>query len=131
VARHNEIGAEGEMVAAEFLESKGLTIVDRNFRKPYGEIDIVAREKSGLIRFVEVKTVSWETVEGTKGRVPHETYRPEDNVHQAKLLRLGRVVETYLVSRGIEDDWEFDVLAVYLDQKSKTAKVRWLKDIVL
>ena len=43
MAKHNEIGATGEIVAAEFLESKGHKILDRNFRRPYGEIVIVSR----------------------------------------------------------------------------------------
>ena len=47
-------GAEYEARAAEFLESRGYEILERNFRCAYGEIDLIARQGSGLI-FVEVK----------------------------------------------------------------------------
>jgi putative endonuclease len=45
----------GEEIATKFLTKKGYQIVDRNFRKGYGEIDIVATHNNVLV-FVEVKT---------------------------------------------------------------------------
>ncbi len=47
----------GENAAAEFLKKKGYVILERNFRKGYGEIDIIAVKKGTLV-FVEVKTRS-------------------------------------------------------------------------
>lgn len=126
---HNEIGALGEQIATEFLKKKGLDIIARNYWKPYGEIDIVARE-NGLVRFVEVKTVSYETEDDSRNTVSREMFRPEENVHPQKLKRLGRVVQAYVISHET-DDWVFDVLCVYINKKTRTAKVKWLKDIVL
>ena len=51
-----EIGRIGEQIAAEFLESKGFKVLERNYRKPWGEIDIIA-EKDKTVRFVEGKGV--------------------------------------------------------------------------
>jgi putative endonuclease len=48
------LGHEGEDVAADYLRSLGYTIVQRNFRGPGGEIDIIARD-GDVIVFVEVK----------------------------------------------------------------------------
>lgn len=127
MAKHNEIGRVGEKVAEEYLVSKGHTILSRNYRKPYGEIDIVSR-KAGLVRFVEVKSVSWETGEGVSTK---EGYRPEENVHPAKIKRMVRVIDTYIREKNIESDWQFDVIAVYLDEKTKTAKVRYLENVIL
>ena len=45
----------GEEIAAKFLNKKGYKIIDRNFRKGYGEIDIVALHENILV-FIEVKT---------------------------------------------------------------------------
>ena len=128
MAKHNEIGATGELVATEYLESKGHGILDRNFRRPYGEIDIVSRGTDGNIHFVEVKSVSHGTA--TNSGVG-EHFRPEENVHPKKMERLMRVIQTYLLYKNIESDWQFDVIAVYLDEKTKTAKVRYLENIVL
>lgn len=129
MAIHNEIGALGEKIAENFLKSKGLTIITRNYRKPYGEIDIVAREND-LVRFVEVKTVSYETESESDTSVSREIVRPEENVHPQKIKRLGRVVQAYVISHET-GEWAFDLLCVYLDRKNRTAKVKWLKDIVL
>ena len=48
------IGIETETIACEYLCSKGLTIVCRNFLTPRGEIDIVMRDRNQLV-FVEVR----------------------------------------------------------------------------
>lgn len=120
MAKHNEIGKIGEDLAAQFLIQKGLEIVQKNFWKPYGEIDIISREKSGRHRFIEVKTVSHET-----------SYRPEENMHPQKVRRLMRVVEVYLVSHGISDEWQFDLICVYLNQETKNAKIKHLENIIL
>ncbi len=72
------------------------------------------------VHFVEVKTVSYET-----------TYRPEDNVHEQKLRRLSRVIQAYLISHGTDDEWQFDVVCVYVDREGKRAKVKVIPDIVI
>ncbi len=50
------IGQKGEDAACEYLSKKGYLIESRNFRKTYGEIDIVAMDRDGCRVFVEVKT---------------------------------------------------------------------------
>jgi len=132
MAIHNQIGQIGEQIASEYLIERGWVILDRNFRRPYGEIDIVARETPDLLVFVEVKSVSWET--GRRGdptRVTHETHRPEDNVHPQKLKRLARTIESYMLTRRYTGNWRFDVMAVYIDQAICKAHVRHIKDIVI
>jgi len=49
------LGDFGERVAAAHLEAKGYAIVERNFRVFEAEIDLVARDRDGLV-FVEVRT---------------------------------------------------------------------------
>lgn len=122
MAKHNETGKVGEDLAVKFLENKGFETISRNFWKPYGEIDIVSREKTGKYRFIEVKTVSC---------VPHGTYRPEENMHPQKIRRLMRVIEVYLISHGTIQSWQFDLVCVYLDQEKKTARIKHIEDIVL
>lgn len=128
MAKHNEIGLLGEAVAVEYLEKKGFSVKDKNYRKFYGEIDIVSKDSFGVLHFVEVKTVSRAIEEFD---VPYETYRPEENVHPQKIKRLLRVIEEYLVSHEIDSEWQFDVIVVYLDTEKKMAKVKHLKDIIL
>lgn len=60
MAAKDELGRRGEQLATEFLARTGYTILDRNWRCPLGEIDVVARDggPAGDIVFVEVKTRS-------------------------------------------------------------------------
>ncbi len=53
--RKKLLGKRGEDLAVTFLKKQGYKILERNFQKGYGEIDIVAQEKDTLV-FVEVKT---------------------------------------------------------------------------
>jgi len=116
--KSGEIGRVGEEIASIFLENRGFSILERNYRKKWGEIDIVAK-KENLIRFVEVKTVS------SGGNI---SYMPEENVHFNKLKRLTRTIETFCAERGFYGDWQIDVIAVLLDVNKKEAKVRFTEN---
>jgi putative endonuclease len=130
-----KIGDLGENLACKFLIKHGFKIVERNYLKKWGEIDIIAQKEQKL-HFIEVKTVSHLP------HVSHETrnkdnYRPEDNIHPWKLRRLSRVIQTYLLGyRGdggvsYETDWQFDVITVYLDSELTLHKVDYLENIII
>jgi Holliday junction resolvase-like predicted endonuclease len=57
---NRKIGDIGEGIAARFLMKRGFSVIECNYLKPWGEIDIIAKKK-GKIYFVEVKTVSHGT----------------------------------------------------------------------
>ncbi len=120
------VGDIGEKIVSMYLIRRGFSIIDTNYSKPWGEIDIIAK-KDRIIHFIEVKTVRAGLA------VTHETslYRPEDNVHAAKLKRIARTMQTYLVENQIEGEWAFDVAAVTLDRSQNKARVRFLENIVL
>ncbi len=120
------IGAIGEDIAATFLVKHGFSVISRNYRKKYGEIDIIC-EKDGMLHFVEVKTVSRENV----SRETSDSYQAEENIHEAKLKRLGRTIEAYLLEFDREEEWMFHAVIVLLDKKAKVAKVRFLKDLII
>jgi len=128
--RRAEVGRVGEDTACKYLIGKGFSIIERNYWKKWGEIDILAK-RSKKLHFVEVKTVSCENVEN---KVIHETdtFRPEDNIHPWKIKRLSRVIQTYLLEKGNEEqEWQFDVVTVLLDLENKVAKVKLIEDIIL
>lgn len=116
-----KIGQLGEDVAVRFLMKQGYEIIDRNFTKKCGELDIVAKNKA-KIHFVEVKTVSCENF-----------YRPEENVSPRKLKRMARAIQIYMVQKRVsyETDWQTDIITVILDPTNKTAKVNVLKNIII
>lgn len=130
MARHNEIGRIGEDIASKWLSSKGFVIIERNYLKKWGEIDIVARETGGIVHFVEVKTVSYETRSKFEYAVSHETWRPEENVHHNKIMRMKRSIETWLTEKNYQGEWEIDVLAVRLVPHERFARVKFIKNVV-
>ena len=126
----NLVGEVGEDLACRFLVGKGFVVVERNYLRKWGEIDVIAKKKH-VLHFVEVKTVSRENVRN----ISHETdsYRPEDNLHPWKLKRLSRAIRTYLIDKNLPEEgrWQFDVVTVFLDLKNKVAKVNFLENIIL
>lgn len=128
-----ELGDKGEEVVCKYLEKRGYRVLERNYWKPWGEIDIVA-EKGSTISFVEVKSVSRdlsrETVAGDGSR---GTYRPEDNMHPAKIKRLHRAIQTYLLERKIPEskEWQLDLACAFLDFSTHKARVELLENVVL
>lgn len=133
-----KIGQIGEDIATKYLENKGFSVIERNYRKKYGEIDIIA-EKDRVLHFIEVKTVSHENFVCFSGdlsdNVSRETdnYRPEDNIHPYKLRRLSRTIQVYLLEKYTKKvpEWQFDAITVRLDKETKRAKVRFLENIIL
>ncbi|MBP9710940.1 MAG: YraN family protein [Candidatus Pacebacteria bacterium] len=118
-----KLGDIGEGVVCRYLERRGYRVVERNYWKPWGEIDIVA-EKGEKLCFIEVKSISHVTV----GAI-----RPEENLHPGKMKRLSRVVQTYLVDRkiGEDRDWQIDLACVVLDLEARVGKVEYFENIVL
>jgi putative endonuclease len=111
-------GEIGESVAAIFLERKGYRILGRNYRKPWGEIDLIA-EKAGTVRFIEVKTVSRENLDDISRETGHS---PEEQVHRFKLEKVARTAELYMDHAKDDRDYQIDVVAVFLDQKTRRAR---------
>lgn len=126
------LGDIGENIACEFLKKHGFELIERNYLRKWGEIDIIAR-KAGIIRFIEVKSVSHATYQGEGLAVTQETssYRPEDNMHPWKLRRLGRTIQTYLLHKKLDCDWQLDLITVKMDMKTRHARVEMIENIVI
>lgn len=128
-SKTQKTGEIGENIAVRFLVKQGFIILDRNYTKKWGEIDIVT-EKEGKLYFIEVKSVSRDL-----DYVTHETdtWRAEDNMHPWKLKRMSRAIQTYLLYKKIPDEkeWEVSLLVVYLDLKNKKAKIKVVNNIFI
>ena len=122
-----EVGRIGEDVAAQFLKKKGFVILERNYRKPWGEIDIIA-EKGSVVRFVEVKTLSRETLPDISREMSE--YRPEEQVHQAKLRKISRTAEMYMNAKRDMRDFQIDVVGVFLNIHTRQARCRLFEQVL-
>jgi len=132
--KKNQVGAYGEQIAVNYLKNKGFTVLDINYLKKWGELDIVARETVGskqIVHFVEVKTVSYETKAALTNAVTHETWSPEDNVHFKKIQRMNRTIESWLSENNCDLDWQIDIAAVRIVPREKYASVKYIPNIIL
>ncbi len=136
-----QLGDTGEGVVCRYLEDRGYEVVGRNYLRPWGEIDIVA-QKAKKLYFVEVKSVSRESggVGGAGNGLPaggqvtrEPAYRPEENVHPAKIKRLYRAIQTYLLDHKVPEtiEWQLDVACVYLDFSTRKARVEMIENVIL
>ena len=89
MARHNELGKEGELLALKMLKAKGYTILETNWRDYKAEVDIIATDKDELV-IVEVKTRSTDYFGD-----------PEDAVGPAKARNLIRAAEARSEERRV------------------------------
>lgn len=109
-------GSLGEQLAAEFLESKGYRVLERNYRFLREEIDLVCLlptepyEQGGELVFVEVKT-----------RRGHGFGRPEASVDRVKQEAIFRTAQAYLHEYRLDGSGpatvpscRFDVVAITL-----------------
>lgn len=116
MARHNEIGKLGEDLAAQYLESQGFRIFDRNYNFERAEVDIVAYWENpenpaatAQLHFVEVKTLS-----NTSMR------KPEEAVDTTKQANMAKVASFYLWERQLTTvPTVFSVIAVGLDNPAE------------
>src|SRR3954469_8220911 len=98
-----QLGADGESMACAELERLGYRIVQRNYRIPSGEIDIVASD-AGTIVFVEVKTKT----DGSYGD-PVDEVTPQK---QRQIISMGEWYSTYCLQP--DTPCRFDVVTVDL-----------------
>lgn len=102
MAQKHKIGKRGEQLALAFLQKKGYTILETNWRFSRAEVDIIAKDKEVLV-FIEVKT-----------RSPHQLSPPEASVTRKKRGLLIELAGAYMEEIG--HDWEirFDIIAIIL-----------------
>ena len=101
-------GDRGEAEVARYLRKKGYTLLASQWRCRFGELDLVAQDRRGVICFVEVKLRS----EGAIGL-------PREFVDSRKQERLRRAGASYLARYELDAPARFDVAEVYVQENGK------------
>lgn len=122
----NPIGKKGEDLAVEFLRKKGYKIIERNFRKGYGEIDIIAVDpsvysgsKNPILVFFEVKT-----------RTSEKFGTPFESITSWKLRQLLKTAEYYSHShKNLPCELRVDAIAVVLDSSNNLVSIEHMENI--
>lgn len=115
-----DFGNWAENYVAQYLEGKGYAILTRNYRKKWGEIDIIAQAKETLI-FAEVKANKKEVA----------GFEPENRVSPEKIRRINRAIQTYLAEKKYPDtqNWQIDIISLTLNRDRGVAKIKHFKNI--
>lgn len=103
MAKHNILGQQGEDMAAAYLEQKGYTVLDRNWRCGHKDLDLVVT-KDNMVVFVEVKT-----------RTGTGWGNPEDAVTDRKIRRIVNSADAYLRFNQIDMDARFDIVSIVVE----------------
>ena len=116
-----DFGFYAETVATHYLQQKNYTILERNYRKPWGEIDIIAQYED-IIVFVEVKA-------NTKDY--GMAFNPEVRVDQKKLGKIIKTASLYLEFelKELEHEWRIDIVSVTIQEGTQKAKITHFKNI--
>jgi len=108
----SELGKIGEDIACEYLVQNNFQIIERNFREPWGEIDIITKAPDKTLVFVEVKTMR-EYVGGLG---------PENQMTRDKLRKFKRMASLYAGSRedlvNDKKGWRLDLVTAVLKKKN-------------
>ncbi|MFZ1259389.1 MAG: YraN family protein [Chitinophagaceae bacterium] len=118
MASHNELGKDGEEMAARWLENKGYEILHRNWRHSHYEIDIVA-DKASFLHFVEVKARNFSAYG-----------YPEDSVTKKKFKNLQKAADEYLFMNPGHRWIQYDILSITLHQ-DKEPEYFLIEDVFL
>jgi putative endonuclease len=116
----SELGFLAENLAARYLEKRGYVVLELNYRKPWGEIDIIAK-KEGILVFVEVKA-NRKIIVG---------FEPELRANSSKIVKVVRTARTYLAEKKYSplQEWQIDIISIGLDEPRDMAKIKHFKNI--
>ena len=117
----NELGRRGEDLAAEHLCRRGFTIVERNYRTRWGELDIVAYD-GRVLAFCEVKTRR----AGASGRPP----TPLESLHVRKRAQVRKMAGSWLIDRTdrpYAQTLRFDAIGVTVDAAGRLTSLEHLE----
>lgn len=107
-----------------YLKKHAFSILERNYIKKWGELDIVAW-KDDCLHFVTVKSLSEQAKK--------INVTPEEYIYPRKLQRIARTIQTYLDEKNVPEiiEWQFDIANVLVDTEKRLCKVSMLNDLVV
>lgn len=99
-----KLGKNGEKRARKYLKRSGWKIVEKNFKSPFGEVDIIAK-KGDILAFIEVKT-----------RLTDTFGAPSEAVTPARQRRYIQAAKFYFAGREIDCTVRFDIIEIFQDK---------------
>lgn len=115
MAQHTDLGRQGEALAVEYLESKGYSVLVRNYRYQKAEVDLIVQKDSAQLVFVEVKT-----------RTSDFFGDPQSFVTPAQIKNIVAAAHHYITDQDLDVEARFDIVAVL--KNTQTQRVEHFED---
>ncbi len=117
-----KVGDIGENAAQMFLMKHGYRLLEANYAKPWGEIDIIC-EKNKILSFVEVKTSKY---------FRETSFTPELRINRKKVQNLKKTCETYLSEKKLprNQEWQIDVISVILNEDNSVREINHIENAI-
>ncbi len=124
-----QLGRTGEDLATAALEKAGLTILTRNWRCAYGEIDIVAQERAPDYTQAG-REAPWLVLVEVRTRRGTRFGTAIEAVTLRKQAKLREVAGHYVQANGWQGPWRIDVVAVQMDGRGRLLSVEHIRNAV-
>ncbi|MCD5389968.1 MAG: YraN family protein [Candidatus Pacebacteria bacterium] len=124
-SKTQRVGEFGEKICAIYLRKTGFKIIETNYTKTFGEIDIIAT-KDNILHFIEVKSIRTKTDS-------RETYNPAENLTKKKYLKIYKTIVAYLEDFDVshETNWQIDLYSIFIDEIDKKHRVSKIENVVI
>lgn len=109
------LGQIGEELASRYLQRAGYKILERNYKKGWGEVDIIAQKEKKIV-FFEVKCLKSKQIS------------PEDQATKEKIKKISKVAQFYINLKHPDKDWQIDLIAIDFQTENK-CKLRHIENI--
>lgn len=109
------IGKAAEVVAQNYLQKKGLILLEKNFYCRFGEIDLIMQEGNTVV-FIEVRC-----------RKIGAQVTAEESITAQKIRKIRKTAEYYVMSLNEVPDCRFDVIAMTHNPSNSGYTIDWLK----
>lgn len=115
-----KLGLAAEEAVCRYLRNRGFSVLDRNWRRPWGELDVVAM-CGAVVHFVEVKASSRRLA----------GFDPFVRADGRKMHKVSRTARTWLAYRryGPETEWQMDVASVIMDPAVAEPEIEFFEQI--
>ncbi len=111
-------GDRAENIVKKFLEEKGYSILEQNYKTKYAEIDIIAH-KQGNLFFIEVRS-----------RTGEEFGLPEETIRGRKAWKLKQNALAYVAFKKYRGPYQIDLACVVFDENQKVQRVSYFENII-
>jgi len=116
-ANNLKVGKRGEKEAEVYIKEKGYSVLEKNYKNKYGEIDLVA-QKDGELIFIEVRS-----------KTENDFGMPEETVKEKKRKKLRQNATAYTTFKNYEGPYRIDLICLVFSKDESILRITHHKNI--